>query len=149
MHRPPAVSWEVAAASWPIRALAGTALVAAALLVAFAVKQGWNTTSLSLLLLLPVTVWVAFRGVRRTPKGSLHWDGERWHWAGENTTTVSALVCALDLQNLVLLQVRVAKGTTLWLWLQKGGHIARWLALRRALALAPYNFTAEAEELPP
>jgi hypothetical protein len=125
--------------------LAWIALLTAALLLAFAARQGWNAVSLGLLLLLPVVIGAAFKGLRRTPKGSLHWDGERWHWAGENAAPVTSLVCVLDLQDLMLLHVRVAQHSVLWLWMQKDAHAGRWLALRRALALGPNPSGVEAD----
>jgi hypothetical protein len=143
MHRPPAVSWNVVAVRWPLRALALSALLAIALLLAFAAKQGWSPLSLGLLLLHPVSFWAAFRGLQAMPKGQLQWDGERWYWAGVDVVAVTSLVRALDLQSVMLLHIQTAQGPGFWLWLEHGADATRWLAMRRALVLSPYALDAE------
>jgi hypothetical protein len=65
------------------------------------------------------------------PKGQ--WDWERWYWAGPDVVAVTSLVCALDLQSLLLLYVRHQQSPGFWLWLEDCGDGARWIALRRAL----------------
>lgn len=146
MHRPPAVSWEVVAVRWPLRALAAMALLATVLLFFFAARQGWSFSSVCLLLLLPACVGGAFWGLQTMPKGRLHWDGEQWYWVDVDALAVSSLVCALDLQSLVLLHIRCGHRPGFWLWLEQRADGARWIALRRAFVVGPYHCDVEATE---
>jgi hypothetical protein len=63
-----------------MRVLALIALVAGAVLMASAAKQGWSIRSLCPLLMLLGFVWGAGRGLQAGPRGHLQWDGERWYW---------------------------------------------------------------------
>ena len=135
MYLPPAVTWDVKPARCHKLAVQGLALCAGLLCFAFCVVQGWGIPSLVLLLALLVSVLLASRGILTAPSGQLNWDGAQWHWLGPQQDAVADLQCVLDLQKLMLVQLRCDQGGTLCLWLESPSNSERWLALRRAIVV--------------
>jgi hypothetical protein len=84
--------------------------------------------------------WAA-RSERRQPTGLLRFSGApgqggAWHWARDGADeglALDAVEPALDLQNRMLLRLQGAVGAPGWVWVERAGAPADWLALRRAL----------------
>jgi hypothetical protein len=78
-------------------------------------------------------------GWRNSPIGRLHWDGTQWFWTGAETVLlhpIKQVFIAIDLQSLVLVQLRSETAGSRWIFMQAGVNRAQWLALRRALVSA-------------
>jgi hypothetical protein len=78
---------------------------------------------------------LALAGWRRSPRGTLAWDGG-WHWQpgpGQGAGAGGAVEVALDLQSRLLLRFRPAQGAGCWLWLERAMAPLHWDALRRAV----------------
>jgi len=136
MYLPPAVTWDVKPARWHRVALWGLALCATGVAIGFCALQGLGASSLLLLLALLIALLLGARAVKRLPSGPLNWDGAQWHWLGSGQEAVSELACVLDLQNLMLVQLRSAGASKRYLWLECQDNTARWTALRRAVVAA-------------
>ena len=132
MHSPPATAWKLGPAGWQRVALAALGLLSVLLWVGFCLVQGWAPGSQISLAVLCICMAIATTGLRNAPQGSLRWDGAQWHWSGQQNCAVRRVVCALDLQRYVLLQIDCEHGPRLWLWLQSRSMDAPWMALRRA-----------------
>lgn len=79
---------------------------------------------------------VLWRGWRRTPVGTLAWDGGFWTWesrAYPGQVRVAAPEILLDLQHLILVRMQNADGASWMLWLDATTAPERWLDMRRAL----------------
>jgi hypothetical protein len=133
MHRPPACAWTAGAAQWQrhlIASLFGFGLLAS---LGFGFSQGWGASTLLLAVSLLVCGTVAAIGRRGSASGQLRWDGEHWLWSGQIECAVTELTCAVDLQSLLLLRIRIERGDSHWLWLEGSGMDAGWRAMRRAV----------------
>jgi hypothetical protein len=133
MHRPPAVAWDLVPTRWQSRAPAVLVLLAAMAWGGFLLKQGWGPFSLTLLLVLIAAAVLATVERGHISKGQLRWDGEHWHWSGEQDRMVRSMACVMDLQSMVLLYIRCDQGKSHWLWLEAGRKPHHWKALRRAI----------------
>jgi hypothetical protein len=99
-----------------------------------------------------VLLWVlwaawAWRGWRQSPVGHLQWDAKAspiadplragaWRWSravSEDGVLLLAVEQALDLQSRILLRLRCADRSSLWVWVERSGDPMRWNDLRRAL----------------
>ena len=147
MDLPPAITWDVRPVRWHALVLAALALCACLVFIGLCVFQGWGASSLVLLLALLVSVLMAVTGLLRAASGQLSWDGARWHWWGAQKAAVLDLACVLDLQNQMLLQIRLEQGTRLCLWLERQGDGVAWSALRRAI-VASADVPEEQSALP-
>jgi hypothetical protein len=99
----------------------------------FLFKQGWSPVSYTLLLVLIAGAALAAVEHSQVTKGQLRWDGEQWHWSGDQDRMVRSMACVLDLQSMVLLHVQCDQGKSHWLWLEADGRPHHWKALRRAI----------------
>lgn len=137
MHRPPAVSFPVGRSRWHATVLFACVLLAWLSLFSLARTVGtefpaWALAAQVLLILL--TGLGAAMAWRRSPVGTLRWDGEQWLWVASQDHPVAGLRMVFDFQRLVLVSVRRVGQSRLWLWLEPGnGTPHGWLALRRAL----------------
>jgi toxin CptA len=94
--------------------------------------------------------WVAcaWRSWSGSPIGHLHWDAKAsriddplrvgaWHWrraVSDEGTPLLAVERAVDLQNRMLLCLRRADRSMLWVWVERSEDPVHWNDLRRALA---------------
>jgi len=141
MHTAPAVRYPV------MRSGRAGALQAVLWLLGAAAVAGWMAAlphvGLPQVLAAGLLLATAVASLRawRTPPGQLGWDGQHWRWDGASSgpsLPEGTLALHLDLQSLVLVQFRPARGRPLWLWLDRGALPGRWHALRCALhARAP------------
>ena len=136
MHRPPACAWRVGSGHWQRSLLAALLLLGVLLALGFGVNQSWGLRTLWLLLALLGSAAVAAHGLRNRLHGQLRWDGEHWHWSGEEDCAVTDIHCALDWQRLLLLHIRCEQGGRHWLWLESPAMNPAWLALRRAVVVS-------------
>jgi toxin CptA len=118
--------------------------------------QGWLTLCLWLLGLATVLGWcshvdapnwrqylalacvlgagaVALQGWRRMPVGTLRWDGQQWFWGAAGEPVGVTVVCRLDLQRHMLLQLCPQLGRPMWCWAASAELPERWHGLRRAV----------------
>ncbi|WP_198971006.1 hypothetical protein [Xylophilus sp. ASV27] len=137
MHTAPAVRYPV------MRSGRAGALQAALWLPGAAAVAGWMASAPKLgppqvlaAGLLLATAFACLRARRRSPPGQLGWDGQHWRWEGASSgpgLPEGTLSLHLDLQSLVLVRFRPARGGPLWLWLDRRALPGRWHALRCAL----------------
>jgi hypothetical protein len=133
MHRPPAVAWDLGPTLWQNRILTGLALLASLVSLGFLVEQGWGLSSFILLVALLVGCLLAAMARHNAHQGQLRWDGEQWHWIGAQGVALRTMVCMVDLQVTLLLQVTSDQGKRHWFWLDSGDKPAQWRAMRRAI----------------
>lgn len=138
MHRPPALSFQVGRSRWHARALlAAMALVfitwCVMALSPRAEFPAWGPGLQALLLLL--TAAYAAWAWRRSPVGTLRWDGERWFWVSSQELPIVDIHIVFDFQRLVLVSLSGINRSSLFLWLEPadGMPLLAWHALRRAL----------------
>jgi hypothetical protein len=99
----------------------------------FTIRQGWGVTSFALLLVLLAAVLLAAMAQRNAPIGQLRWDGEQWYWIADQDFTVRTMVCLLDFQLTLLLQVTFDNRQRHWFWIETDSKPFQWNALRRAI----------------
>jgi hypothetical protein len=138
MHLPPAAQWRLGRG----RAHAALLVLAVALhlmLLFFlrgqvAPAAWWGLLALALALLLHAN-WRWWK----SPVGVLRWTGREWHWMPARAVQeapVCVLRWVLDLQTVALVHAGPdgGRGTSRWLWLERGAQSPlAWTALRRAL----------------
>jgi toxin CptA len=134
MHSAPSVSYPLGRSHFHgytlgLIGLAGTAVGALWLFDADVV--GWRHwlffTALFLTCIVSAETW------RRTPAGRLHWDGAVWCRTDDHASVSGDLSIHLDLQNCLILSLRLATGSRIWLWPERRTDVARWNDLRRAV----------------
>jgi hypothetical protein len=116
-------------------ALIGLIAVASAIVV-----SAWLVQSqiLGLPHLIGLCLWLGSTSLAawhwvRAPLGSLAWNGKCWTWAcGTISETVVPNVI-FDLQQVLLLQFKIADGASLWIWPERQTTALHWLAFRRAV----------------
>lgn len=137
MHLPPAASYSVKPSRWHL------ALLCALVLAGWLAVAAYGATQAGMLR-LSLLAAAALAGTcacciawHSSPQGLLQWDGSQWLWSGFAGAGVRSLDLVLDLQWLLLVQLRSEHGKTVYLFLdQRPGH-ADWLALRRAVLARP------------
>jgi hypothetical protein len=77
----------------------------------------------------------SFLAWRRSQVGLLQWDGSQWLWPDFGDVPVQSVNLCLDFQFLMLLELKSDAGKTTRLFLEERFDHARWLALRRAIAV--------------
>lgn len=151
MHSAPAVSYPVGRSSFYCAVLAGLHGLGACVLLAWAV----NTDTPRLGHLLGGLLWLsslvlALWSWRHTPSGTLTWDGQQWIWTLGDLSHPVTLRVTLDLQHLMLMQLRAQDASTQWVCLARSAAPARWRACRRAVfARQPVQPTADADWVAP
>ncbi len=81
------------------------------------------------------------RRQQQIAEGLLRWTGAEWIWfsqAYRRGSPLKRVVCVLDFQRVLLLQVENAVGLRWWVWLEPPADAApgAWLAVRRAVHAA-------------
>ena len=97
------------------------------------------------------TCVIALQAWRRSPCGSLRWDGQAWSWTERDVSVCAVVHVHLDLQFFLLLSLNTDAGRWIWLWPERRTAATRWNALRRAVfshSGASQVLTANAEEAP-
>jgi len=121
--------------------------VLAALALGVALTVAWMAATLPPEAWLPLAglclIWMAWaaRSTRHQPAGRLRFvggpgQGGAWRWARDGADeglSLDAVEPALDLQNRMLLRLKGAAGAPPWVWVERAGAPADWLALRRAV----------------
>ena len=121
--------------------------VLAALALGVALTGVWMAETLPLRVWLPVAgaglAWMAWaaRSERQQPTGRLRFSSARgqggaWRWVHDGADEGFALQgveAVLDLQSRMLLRLNGAAGVPGWVWVERAGAPADWLALRRAV----------------
>lgn len=140
MHRPPAVSFQVRRSRWHAAVLSACVLLALLSLfpLAWAVGTEFPASALGVQALLVLLTGIgATLAWRRSPVGTLRWDGEHWSWVTSQDHPVAGLHMVFDFPRLVLVSLRRAGQPLLWLWLEPALSSPHgWQALRRALVHA-------------
>lgn len=70
---------------------------------------------------------------RRTPQGSLCWDGQNWSWTVGQDGVYGLVAVYFDLQICMVLNLRTDGGDRIWLWPERSHEPTHWNALRRAV----------------
>ena len=134
MHSAPAVSFPVGRSrfhGWLV-SLAGLGGAVAGLLWHYQTSPaGWRPW-LFFGTLLGACVVAAYAW-RRSPRGSLCWDGLAWSWTTVDGSARGVLAVHFDLQFCMVLSFRPDRGALIWLWAQRELDVALWTALRRAV----------------
>lgn len=141
MHRSPAISHNVLRSRWHGCLLLGTWLAALGLLIYFSVSQGTTLLPPMLFAVWLLCGWISMRAWRTSAAGLLQWDGEHWHWIQNAEGQICHVHMVWDFQQVLLVRKTVAEAPGQWLWLESGGSMLQWDALRRALVSASTGFT--------
>ena len=80
---------------------------------------------------------------RRSPVGTLAWDGGEWHFVQREQRLAGRIELRIDLQARLLLAWVPAQGRTRHLWLERKLAPERWDALRRAVYSRACNDAAQ------
>ena len=135
MHSAPAVSFPVGRSRFQgwLLGLTGLGATLAGLQwhLASNAPAGWRQ-ALFAMTLLGACVFAA-HDWRRSPRGSLRWDGQAWSWTRNNKSSGGVLTVHLDLQFCLVVSLRPHRGARIWLWPERETEVALWNALRRAV----------------
>ena len=134
MHSAPAVSYPVGRSPFQgwLLGLAGLGATLSGWLWCYqADPAGWRQWLFAMTLLGACVV--AGEAWRRSPRGSLRWDGQVWSWTSVDASACGVLKVHFDLQFCLVLSLRPHSGARVWLWPQRTGEVALWNALRRAV----------------
>lgn len=151
MHSAPAVSYPVGRSFFYGALLVGVHGLGASVLVAWVVAADAPGLShwVSWLFWL-ASVAMAMLSWRRSPTGTLTWDGQHWIWAGGDVSHPVTLSVTLDIQNLMLMHLRASEAPKLWVWLERRSAPTRWRACRRAVfARQPADQARDADWVSP
>ena len=134
MHSAPAVTYPVGRSRFYGALVAVVALVSVAVGVLWLDHpgaRGWRSWlyALSALGMVFVVGWRAFR----SPRGSLHWDGEGWTWTTARLPMRATVHLHADFLFCLVLGLRTEDGKHCWLWPERSHDPIRWSALRRAV----------------
>jgi hypothetical protein len=140
MHLPPAVSYRVVRSRWHFYLWCALTSLAVAATACYWIQQDALSRSLGLAGIVIVSAVGSFLAWRSSPAGLLHWDGIQWLWPGFGESPVQSVELCLDLQFMVLLQLKSAAGKTIWLFIEESGDDAMWLALRRAIVFSGHGY---------
>lgn len=134
MHRAPAVNFFVKRSRWHARLIFAMGLLALTIFAVFAREQTpWNERALVLAFAGVVTSGIAFVGWKKSPQGSLRWDGQHWYWSGFVAGPACQLVLLMDFQSVVLVWIACDGQAPFYLWLEATLNDASWRLLRRAV----------------
>ena len=76
---------------------------------------------------------IAFLGWKRSPQGSLRWDGQQWLWSGFPETAPCRLALVLDFQRVMVVKITTGAHEPEFLWLEANPGDTSWRPLRRAI----------------
>ncbi len=138
MHNAPSVSYPVGRCAFQRWLLIGFVLFTSAILIAWALNQGWSWVWFVAASATALGMWQGWRALRQ--RGMLTWDGQVWclHDRGEGVEDVLGEVHVMwDVQKALLLRWLPASDTLHtkpeWLWLAGQSCDNRWQDLRRAV----------------
>ena len=134
MHAAPSVSYPVGRSRFAAGLLSLLWLAGLAAVVAWTLSEpaaGWRQ-GLALVLVLACGLF-ALAAWRRSPAGTLAWDGGAWNFAERGQRPGGRIELRIDLQARLLLAWVPAQGRTRHLWLERNAAPERWDALRRAV----------------
>ena len=134
MHSAPAVIYPVGRSrfqGWLLGLLGLGGAIAGLLWRYQSEPAGWRQWLFALTLICACAL--AADAWRRSPRGSLRWDGQAWSWTSVDRSACGVLAVHLDLQSLLLLSLRLDCGARIWFWPQRGTEVTAWNALRRAV----------------
>nr|WP_295773047.1 hypothetical protein [Rhodoferax sp.] len=80
-----------------------------------------------------VTTCIAFIGWKKSPQGSLRWDGQHWYWSGLNAGSACQLSTLMDFQSAVVVLIKPEVHAPFSLWLEEAASDTSWRPLRRAI----------------
>ena len=92
-----------------------------------------DTRVLLLFMACMATSGMAYAGWKKSPQGSLRWDGQHWYWSGFATSPVCHLSVLMDFQNVVLVSIESDGLAAVYLWLEATPGDTSWRPLRRAM----------------
>ncbi len=134
MHSAPTVSYPVGRSRFQAItfSLAGIVVVAvdAAWFYRVDVIAWRQWFGLGVTLLAAVVLYWAWR---RSPEGTLSWDGRSWWWEFNGIRAGGVVKPQLDLQNIVLLSFDGRSGSRHWFWIEQIAAKSSWHAMRRAV----------------
>ena len=134
MHRAPAVNFSVKRSRWQARFIACMSLLALAILVFFTLGQMALDARVGVLALaIFIASSAAFLGWKRSPQGSLRWDGQHWYWSGFAASPACSLRLLMDLQSVAVVTITADAHVPVFLWLEATPGDASWRPLRRAM----------------
>ena len=138
MHSAPSVSYPVGRCAFQRWLYAFFIVLTSAVLLAWALNQGLNTTWYMAVATAALGLLLGWRALGQA--GTLTWDGQVWCLHDLNQGHEDALGevhVALDVQKALLLRWQPASDTLsakpLWLWLGLQASDSRWQDLRRAV----------------
>jgi hypothetical protein len=147
MHSAPAVSFPVGRSRFQGWTIAWVSLGSAVVGLTWSAnlpELGWRQALFTLIYLvssgLATALW------RRTPAGTLRWDGMTWTWKSDKAMVTGALTVHLDFQFVLLLSLRPATGGRRWLWPERRWAKMDWHDLRRAVF--SHKGTAQQTDVP-
>lgn len=134
MHRAPAVNFTVKRSRWQARLIVCLGLMAVVALAVFGWEQAGVDARFGILAFSTVLAGsTACVGWRRSPQGSLRWDGQHWYWSGFAKDTACRLELVMDFQSVVLVSIRAEAQALAFLWLEAAPDATNWKPLRRAI----------------
>lgn len=134
MHRAPAVNFAVKRSRWQARLIVFLGLAALVVLAVFVWDQAAVDIRPGILAFSTVLAGsMAVLGWRRSPEGSLRWDGEHWYWSGFEKTAVCRVKLLMDFQSVMVVTVTAEAQAPVFLWLEAPPDTANWKPLRRAI----------------
>ena len=135
MHRAPAVNFTVKRSRWQARLIVCLGLAAVVTSAVFLWDQAAAVDARIGILAFSTVLagGTAFLGWRRSPQGSLHWDGEHWYWSGFADKIACRLEVLMDLQSVFVVTATAESRAPVFLWLEAMPGDTNWKPLRRAL----------------
>jgi hypothetical protein len=144
MHPAPAVSFSANRSRWHLRCILVLFVSAAVAIGAFALGQpqsGWQVAAVACTLLS--SAFVALFGWYQSPRGSLRWNGQHWHWSGYADHLVCVVSVRMDLQSSLLASLQCQGKPTDWLWFDAASDPTSWRAFRRAVFFSQSDFSED------
>ncbi len=134
MHRAPAVNYAVTPSRWQARLIVCLGLAAFFILGVFVWDLAMVDVRPGILAFSTVlAVSTAFLGWRRSPQGSLRWDGEHWYWSGFEKTALCRVKLLMDFQSVMVVTITAEAQAPVILWLEATPEATNWKPLRRAI----------------
>lgn len=93
-----------------------------------------DVRALVLAMVCMVTTGIAFVGWKKSPQGSLRWDGQHWYWSGFTAAGSGCqLFTQMDFQSVVVVLIKSEAYAPFSLWLEAPDSDMNWRPLRRAI----------------
>lgn len=125
-------------------------LLALAPLSLFALEQNpLHVRVFILAVVCVVTSSAAFVGWKKSPQGSLRWDGQHWYWTGFAAGSACHLSMLIDFQSVVVVLIKGEAHAPFSLWLEATPNATSWRALRRAIVSSQAAFDSKSKNSEP